>query len=276
MYMASQVPTVLDAYRDTAGWAVAAAQADQLEAQRRAEIATVPAALCQLYQHRQARIVAGAVGATAAVAMFAALAVSNRGLPTLVLIGAWPAMAFAYAVAFVAARYRLRRTLQQSVWRTDDVFCDLRRLECDGLAPAAVAEDRASRQAHASYALPLVAAAVLGPLTLHLFVASLFPEPLSAADFADWMKLTAMFTGPAHAYAVWAAWQFPRRRRPFQPAAGAALWAIIPGAIALFIPPVIVLVTGAVIAALCFVPMGALIDRENALLASRPPADART
>jgi len=117
-----------------------------------------------------------------------------------------------------------------------------------------------------SYVLPAIGIALLLPLTLHIPVAIAIGELQS---FDSWTQLSLAITGPAHiAFAVLAAVRAARLARGEPAMSSTKLYLVvvvvsaIPFAVMMFIPPLVVGVTG-----ICIIPlvqrMRPLIERER-------------
>ena len=254
-------------YRDAT--ASVADEADLLRAERGAEIARLPPALVHLYGVRVARIAFGATGTTGALALGGTMLLGQRGFGGGLLVS-WALAVAAYLVARVVAPIALRRQLARATRLTDDPFRDaaaLRALDVHALAHRRVAAIR-----HASYAWPLVAATLLGPHTLHMAVAALLMAPLRMGEFDEWMQFTSALTPHVFAAGVYAAWRFPVTRTFGRHVLVATALSLLPGALLLGIPCLVVAVTAGALGLVAYRPMAAIIDREAVMEPDIQPA----
>ncbi len=153
------------------------------------------------YARRWGRIAAGGVGvALAAVWPFTFL--SGQALPSYWLLGAVAGALGTYGAARLVAGRRAQRLFQPRPIPapTGDDRADLARL--DAACPLATRAAVLQRLELPSLALPLVAAALLGPLLLHFTVFALWCAATSTAlamgDFATWIGLSMAIVGHAH------------------------------------------------------------------------------
>lgn len=245
---------------------------DELAAARAEELAALPAAAMRVITHRAARIAAGAVGVAAAFAL-AVATLNGGGASTAVLVGAWPAMFLAWAVTRVAAQVWLTAALAQHVEPTHDVLADLARLARPVLDHLHDLADRLERR---SVALPLMALALLAPLTLHFVVATLLG---ASGNFDTWIVMSLVLVGHAHLVLAWSAWRFAGALRQrsldelYHPcrdgvrALGATFaWSILPSGLLLFIPPLLVALTGALFVPASFGSMQRRVAAERTAL----------
>jgi hypothetical protein len=179
-------------------------------------------------------------------------------------------MAVAYFVACLVARLHLRRSSRAP---SGDELTDLVRIESGWAARLALA--RAQRATVKSLALPLAALCLATPLTLHLLYGamarivdsgdclSLSCGATCLREFSVWVRLSLIIVGHAHlvlaGLAIRHAVLLRRELAAGAPGKGlgrgftALLWtttaSLIPGIFLLFIPSIVVLLTG-----LAFVP----------------------
>jgi hypothetical protein len=135
-----------------------------------------------------------------------------------------------------------------------------------------------------SAALPLAAASLLAPLSLHWIVWCLLNMPnigaRSAADFGSWIGLSVVLVGHAHIALLVAAVQWTRTlravptahlRNGLSRAWGLALAvtvgvACLPGILLMGIPPILVAVTGTFVVPVMFVTTVRNVERERVAL----------
>lgn len=238
-------------------------QADAVHARRRAELRATPTGWHSVYVQRCARLATGAVAIVGAMALAGMVATVPRCAPDTggpVVIGlalVWSAALGAGAIGALVAAGRLRGRLRRGLARTDDPLHDLMRLTATG--PAAIERELASRRARASWIVPLAAATLLMPHTLHAIVGwLLWQQPLDAG----YVQLSTGFAAPCFGYGLYVAWDFPRRPRVADAVVGAAVVGLFP---LLHLSALIALGTAAPIALVAHRPMRAVVARERAL-----------
>lgn len=264
----------MSAYRDTS--LLLRRRAEALRA--RAELAARLPHLHGVYARRWSRAVGGGVGVFGALGV-AALAIahasSTPGFPletlTQALLGSVVASVVATLVARVAfGLYRSGFSRVASLPEpVGELGADLARI--DAAAPWPEKERALRRLELASTALPLVAASLLSPLTLHWIVAALS----GANNYGDWILISLAIVGHAHVVlAVMAGlyarrlWRTPTPELAMAPVHRPWIWALgltvlaaaVPGAILLLVPPLLTLVTGAL-----FVPAAFLWIRHRVI-----------
>jgi hypothetical protein len=239
-------------------------QVAQLHAVRQTELALTPTGLRSLFVRRSARLGAGITGAVAGAGIAAAMAFQTGGY-TGMLIAACLVSAVVYVAVAVVASAELRTTLDRAITPIGEPFHDLAVLTAGN--PLRIEHDLASRRGHASHAWPLIAAALLGPHALHLVVGQLM-GPFSLDDFDSWMLGGAVYHVHVFAYAVIAAWRFPRVRHGGYDVLIAVALSAFPGFYMAFISSIFVAATAAVLALVALWPMGRIIDREQRMLAA--------
>ncbi|APR80326.1 Hypothetical protein A7982_05673 [Minicystis rosea] len=236
---------------------------------------------------RIARIAAGAMGVAGALAMVGAVIYSNTaeqhgarpwlGAPTTVLLGAWPAMAVAYAAGRVVDVWRRLVHRIAPAPRARDLHTEIARLEQP--LPVAETRTRATNLERASVALPLIAMALLGPLTLHAIV-NVCVRHVPLDEFHNWITLSTIIVGHAHLLLAWLGFRFATRLRATADADVRSMWiregygaywrtvlaSAIPGALLLLIPPAITGVTAPFIIFPAFWRMAHRVATERALL----------
>ncbi|WP_437759030.1 hypothetical protein [Sorangium sp. So ce1389] len=260
-------------YRDDED--VARLHIESLLERHRAQVDALPEHLRRIHGRRVARSLAGAValgGALTAAVLSAASVIADdvqvpivaRGVGTVALVGAWAAVAIAYAVGRLLARAQLRDALAREVRRSGDVHSDRARLEA--AAPEARARALVEEEERRSVALPLAGFAVLAPLSIHLAFhvlrCSAMPDLVhQLLDFDGWIVLSLILVGHVHAIVAYLSFSYARRLRessmdeliatppPGGPRAlGIAILAsLFPGAILVLVPPILVALTGALV-----------------------------
>lgn len=206
----------------------------------------------------------------------------DHGKATVLLFLAWPTAFVAGAIARLLARPLL--SLGGGVVLSGNPSVDLARLEATD--PLREACALASSWERKGAALPLAAASLLAPLTIHgvvwFFLAR--PETASSAldDFGTWITLSVIIVGHAHLALLVCSLRWASRLRSvetarltegFHRAWGTALLvsagvACLPGIILLAIPPILVLVTGLVFVPLMFHVTARTIASERMVLAA--------
>lgn len=180
--------------------------------------------------------------------------------PTLLLLLAFPAAAPAYLLTRGAAARAFRRELRGRLDGEPDRVA-VEALE-EGLLTLALR--RLGDVRVLGLSLPLAAVALSGPLLLHFLVflvaksATFAPPRLK--EFTFWIGASAMMVGVAHAALVVLSHDYvlqlvrgaPRRRWWVPTLGWTTLASMIPGVLALGIPVLLTLITGAVIIPLMF------------------------
>jgi hypothetical protein len=192
---------------------------------RRAEERDGDAALKRLFAARAARIAAGGAGTVAGLALFAVAAGSfsfldnERGANnTYALFGSWAALGVSGLVAWPLARRHARDALRREPIVSGDTHADVMRIETAD--PLGELRARVTKLEFRSTALPLAAASLLVPLTLHWAVAALASwsqgSTFKASDFGVWISASAALVGLAHCALVaqLALWARSLRDRP--------------------------------------------------------------
>lgn len=273
------IPTTL-AYRDDAEGA-AIRLADLVTRRTRDDRALAGAQ--RAHGRRTARIAAGTVGVVAAAALASVTAAAQlahvplpRGTSTAVLLAAWPAMALAYAAGRVDLWRRLGRAIAPAP-RARDLHAEIARLEQE--VPVARTRARASSIERASAALPLIATALLGPLTLHAIVYGVASNDLMN-HFDTWIGLSLAIVGHAHLVFAWMGHRYAARlrsatsdeirrtwlRQALKAYGYTVLASAIPGAIFILLPPILTALTGLFLASLAYCVVSAAIVTERGLL----------
>lgn len=227
---------------------------------------------------RAARVTAGIAGVLGA-GLTALLALLSSGSPhwagphltgaaTFTLLGTWGAMVLVYGFAYLGERSEARR-------RRDESFTGYLTIH---------------QNERGAIFWPMAAVSLLAPLTIHFLIYALagmdtwgFP-----GAFDRWIGGGGGLTMPAHAALVYCCWTFARDRTgaatssPQRLAPGwRALWitvaaGMLPGALFLLVPPLLVLVTGLLFIPWMFAAMDDLHFREQEALAELERAMADT
>jgi hypothetical protein len=221
----------------------------------RARQATGITGASRVFAVRTARIWAGAAGIAGAVLLATvAAATAWFGWPrahlTEILVLSWPVMGAAYLLGRQFGAARIARLALPPP--TDDILADLARLE--GARPVEIARAGAARLERASMALPMSSVGLLAPLTIHAPVVFL----IARGEVDSWILLSLAIVG--HAHLVLAAWYVYFAHRASKLDSDALIrarsrleWSawgltvalsVVPGAMFLFIPPVLTAVTG--------------------------------
>lgn len=224
----------------------------------------------RVHARRTGRIWAGVTGivAMAAVAgsiLYAGLIAPGQypypGVPTLLLLAAWPAMGAAYLLGKAWSTWSTGR--DRAVLReTENAQADLVRLEA-GWRRVDDVRERADLKERGSVQLPLIALAFLCPLTLHWMIAT----PLSVGhDFDKWIMLSLVLVGHAHLVLAYQAARFARNalnmsaveveqtrsKKQWAAFGWTVVASALPGALFFLIPPIITAATGLIVAPLMF------------------------
>jgi hypothetical protein len=212
-------------------------------------------ALAQTYARRVGRIAGGAAGVALGLALPAAAGFMaatgsqfDGGLLTMGLIAA-VCVSVATTVAARAWAKEHAHGLLSTFEVSGNVFADIARLESEH--PVAELHARTDVLERASIALPLVAFALLAPLSIHLLVAGVIVR----GHFDAWMALSYALVGHAHLCVAFCGARLAKRLRDaedltgFAPREWKAYWltvgvSAIPGAILIGIPPLMVAGTG--------------------------------
>jgi hypothetical protein len=251
-----------------------------------------PAPAVRAYARRVARCVAGGVGFAGGLAMFVATiprlvrgsfwsTPHGDGLFSAILIVSVLASFIVYAIARRAAE-RQGAHLAKAPPLTGNATLDLVALETKTHLRAL--ERRVLGLETASAALPLMAWALLAPLALHLVVGwllfGIFGSGLGLRDFDQWIGASTVIVGVPHLVLALCCFLYARKLRRHDIAGieslGRGEWgralgfttlvSIFPGIFLLFIPTVLVAVTG-----LAFIPAtfgwirGSVLQERRAL-----------
>jgi hypothetical protein len=279
------------AYRDDT--AAAKLRYDEQVVRWNATAASLSSA-AEVHTLRSARIAAGSVGIIGVVVLAVVAAVSilvlhtpPKGGLSLILLATWVAVVIAYRLARRRAAARAARAARAPA-PSDDPWADLARLAA--LPPGASLHALAASQERASASLPLIALSLLLPLSIHGFlyasavVATCHAEVIGSYDY--WIMLTMIGVGHAHLALAWFARSFAkslasipdhevvaeaerRARRAFWWTVGISA---IPGAYLVFIPPILVAVTGVLFCKPMFRRIAAEVLLERQELGEAPSA----
>jgi hypothetical protein len=252
------------AYRDDA--AVARLQYEE-QAARWNSVAASLSSAAEVHVIRSGRIAAGAAGilgvatlVTVGVIELHQIGSRPTGMLSLILVATWVAIVIAYHGARRVAGARAARAAIAPAC-SDDPWADLARL--DASPPGASLRARAAAQERASAALPMIALALLFPLSLHgvLFAIGAVCTGNAAAlwIYDGWILLCAGVVGHAHLALACFCVSFARglksipdedlvseaerrNRKAFWWTVGISA---IPGGYFFLIPPILVAITGA-------------------------------
>lgn len=264
--------TTTFAYRDDAEGA-ALRHADLLA--RRARVDRALADARRAHGRRVARIAAGVTGVAGAAILAGTTAASvahahvEQGTLTAILLGTWPIVGLAYLAGRVDWRRRAEEPIAR-VTRGRDLHAEIARLEQE--VPVALERERARRLERASVALPLVAAALLGPLTLHAIVYVLVCRAW-LWSFDGWIALSLAIVGHAHLVLAWMSHRFAKgvsaatwRKDAWRAYGYTVLASAIPGLVLFLIPPILTAITGLLVIPLAFRTAAVAVEAERRLL----------
>ncbi len=261
---------------------------------RSAEVASVDAEVRNIYSRRVARSIGGGVASLGGAALLVGGALrwlgsksswialepkAYDGILLAVLAGSVLAGLLAYGPARLVANRRFDRAMSDAVSLSGNVRIDLVRVE--RAQPLRIARELIERHEARSASLPLVAAALLAPLGIHLLLWMMFAWSSSRtahlADFDTWIAMTAPIAGAAHLILALCAAKFGSRLREKTTAelrlapsrdgwvafAYTAIAGLIPGALLILIPPILIGVTGLLFIPLSFYKMNQTIVGER-------------
>ncbi|PIE17398.1 MAG: hypothetical protein CSA65_09050 [Proteobacteria bacterium] len=255
-----------------------AARCRQQQLSREGSSEAAPPELIRVYARRVARIWGASFGLAGLLAMvFHFLVTMNERALSLYIVGAWLAMGVAYLAVRLLAPTLLRWRLRRAYATSGDIFFDLGRLEDQ--TPRDFALATAHRYERLGFQLPLVALALLAPLSIHLGVALAFLG-LSISGFGTWILTSAALVGHAHlTLALFAVFHVVRVQRELDTGTRvtgasrgliALLWTVgasaIPGVVLLCVPPLLVALTGLLFVPWAFHWVGAAAQAERATL----------
>ena len=255
------------------------------------EIAALQETLAPVYAARVGWAAAGVVLLAGAVVLVAgALLVGRHGPPgllTALLLAPWPVAMGAHRLARALTRRRFAARLREPLAPTGDAHMDLaraRRLDTGRRAAGLLA-----RLERWSVALPLAGVALLLPLTVHFLVWLLITGDVSVTSqtsllrgldgFDEWILFSMGIVGHCHLVLAAMGWRYGSRlatiadqdldRAPYQTgwrAYGfATLSSVVPGALLIFLPVILVAATGLLIP-LLYARTNARVLRERAAL----------
>lgn len=248
----------------------------------------------EVHTLRSARIAAGAAGIVGVLAIVVTLFVTVvvlhvqlKGLLSLILLATWIAVVMAYRLGRRRAGARALRAARAPA-PSEDPWADLARLAA--LPPGASLHALAASQERASASLPLIALSLLLPLSIHGFlyasavVATCHAEVIGNYDY--WIMCTMIGVGHAHLALAWFARSFAKSLASIpddelvaeaERRARRAFWwtvaiSAIPGAYLVFIPPILVAVTGVLFCKPMFRRIAAEVLLERQELGEAPAA----
>ncbi len=227
---------------------------------------------------RTGRIWAGNAGiACAALLVLAAIgSLLQQDVPlTAILLLSWPTMLGAYATGCALGEHRARRRSAPAA--TGDVRVDLARLEAAD--PPSLVREQATELERTSMSRPMMAVALLAPLTIHFLVFDLLGHG-TASSFDPWIKMSLLFVGHAHLALAAGCHRFAREAAlspggALTQARSPAEWrafeyavvaAVFPSSLLALIPPVLTAATGLVFNPLLFRGMTRTIVAEREVL----------
>ncbi len=243
---------------------------------REQESRPVPRRLLGLLGARRARVLSGTTGVIGFLLLVAS-AVTERGYSTQVLCGTWLSMGLVYLAARRWSRWHDRNALRAITGRTRRIFEDLALLDSGGAV--GLVRHEVQRLEKRSLVLPVVALSLLGPLSLHYLIGASLLD-VGPDGFNHWVLLSLILVGHAHiTLLILSVAHVSRVRReieagisPCGVARGlwALLWTVtasaIPGAVFLFVPPVLVALTGLIFVPWMFLWVTHRATRERLLL----------
>ncbi len=275
---------------------------------RRAQEQAPSDAVARVYAARRGRIAGGIAGVVCGGLMFLSAFLSlgprvldlpsdSRGaVPTYLLAGGGIAALVVASMARRAARRRAAASLRQEPALTGDGPEDIGRIE--RADPLGDLRARAAALETKSVALPLVAIALLAPLTMHgivvLGISMVNGRWVgNASDFGVWIGVSGIVVGVAHVtlavrVALWARSLRDRETRSFDKIVHGewtltlfitAISAFVPGVFIAsheealsVIPPVLVLVTGIAFLPFAYVATVRQLKRERPILSPDRPS----
>jgi hypothetical protein len=215
---------------------------------------------------RYARAAAGAVGIVGAVVMVVLAAATDDAAPTYALLGACAAAASTYMFVRTLFGTRARFAPRSEAGLSPpplsgDAQTDLDILE--RFNPVALLRAQLARIEPWSLELPLIAASLLTPLTLHFLAVSVFAGP-DLRSYATWIRISLVIVGHAHLALAACAVRFARKlrcegsfnvHREWGRALAIAVGvAALPGVILFVVPPALAALTG-----ITFIPIMYLV-----------------
>lgn len=256
---------------------------EELVKLRRKEIDELPAAVRFVFIRRLARSAAGGTAIVGALCLAIATLYflgESQGELTLILLGSSVAAIPAYALAVFWGEAKLERELTRLFSPGKDVFADIDRLS--RLRPIEVVRNLAESLERASIALPLIAKALLIPLTLHFLVAVLVSQgEIRLSDFDEWINISALLVGHSHLVLAFLCWRFAKKlstsdndvfavfpvRNDWGRAFGITVaTSAVPGLVLFAVPVIVVILTGLAFIPFMFHTIKRQIMRERATL----------
>lgn len=185
--------------------------------------------------------------------------IAERTLLTSVLLASWPLAGVTLLLARVVAQRRFERCMMAPLDSTGDVHADLERMR--RYDPGQRAMSMLGSMEAGSVAPLLAGIALLLPLTIHFLAGALVGAEI--ASFDDWILASAVVVGHCHLILAVRAWRHGKRMAVASTGeilaerfdAGWKTYAIVlaaslfPGVLLLFVPVILVAVTG------LFIPM---------------------
>jgi hypothetical protein len=269
-------------YRDSV--VVAASRRDEALRRWRTELSGLPTQVKRVYARRMGRTAAGTAAIVVVGAMIGAVLEGDRG-PTRILLLAVPCALVAYLLARLFGRFQIDRLLARAAVPSGDVWHDLDRFERG--SPLQVVQAAADRLERASVALPMIGTALVAPLTIHyLYFVCTTEGAATPEEFDAWVRMSSVIVGHCHLVLAVLCWRFAThvRSRPTADLAwapgrdGWSAWgltiasSVFPGLALLFIPVLLVAITGVVFIPAMFRFMSLRISRERLTLVE--PHDA--
>ncbi len=212
-----------------------------------------------IYRRRSARIAFGIAGTYAGGLTLLFIALAERG-QTLALALAWLAAFISGGVAYLRAGRRYQQARNKSLGANDDPYDLVIRLSHPNRREETNHDALASLEklGLASHRWPLLAGAILLPLTLLTGFFALFSTSLHELDQIN--RFALVCTAHVHIFAMVSAWRYPRKQNAMAAVGIAAALGVIPFIIsALVVAPVAL-----VIVLICHYPIGRCVARENA------------
>jgi hypothetical protein len=260
--------------------------------ERSAEVARAAESLGGVYARRVARAVSGGVAALGGAAIllcgaaqclashsWVSLRPQHGGPLSHILLGSVAASALAYLPARALAASAFSRTLRDGLSLSGSARIDLVRVE--RAQPRRVARRLIEGSEAMSASLPLIGAALLAPLALHLVVWLLLATgdhgAQSLEGFDAWIAMSAPIAGFAHLVLALRGGRYGSKLGKMPTAAlvarpakegwealyMTALAGLFPGVVLILIPPLLIGLTGLSFIPLSFYAMSRAIVRER-------------
>lgn len=241
---------------------------EQLLILRKCEVDLASDELVGIHARRVARIAGGAMAIAGAAsitftsgltygakALLGATLFDNEPPVTSILVATVLLVPLVMAIAWSAARRRMRKAVESAVQPTSDVRLDVARLA--HAPPLALLTARIDSMEFRSVWVPLMGWALVAPLSMHLMLAIVlgWVGIGKLAEFDWWILVSLVLTGVGHAVLCTMAVRFARRLRAWRPTSAERLpsvwtpygWtmfgACVPGLVLYAVPPLIAAVT---------------------------------